>query len=235
MKGFLIRCLIGLAAGVIIIMSFFLALTSLGSDDTVYAETYSDYSSGSSSSYGAGTYSNETYTYAGRTYTIFEQWKEPYKSYIYGEGTMIENGCGVTSIAIIVSGYKSGEDPITIANRCADNHGLTYETNLSSSLFPNYLGEYGLTGSYVGPGSEDKVIEHLKNGNPVIVNAKGPVDLDDGTHNDRYGGHYITALGLDENGHVFIGDPGANDGTMSVEKLKNAVGTAGGYFLVEEK
>lgn len=48
MKGFLIRCLIGLAAGVIIVMSFFLAITSISSDDKVYAETTQAISSGSS-------------------------------------------------------------------------------------------------------------------------------------------------------------------------------------------
>lgn len=177
MKGFLIRCVIGIAAGIIIIMSFFLALASLGSDDTVYAETYSDYSSGS---YSSGTYSNGIYIYAGRTYTLFKQGN--YGNVPYAGGSIADSGCGVTSVAICVSGFKSGQDPASIANNCVGK-GFGYTTNApyggSSCVFKKYLEEYGLTsecieleayGKSFSEEDKNKILNHLQSGNPIIFN-----------------------------------------------------------------
>ncbi len=67
---------------------------------------------------GEGTYSDGKYEYAGHTYTLFSQ--HDY-SYNYGGNPISQSGCGVTSIAICVSGYKSGETPESIAKHCVED------------------------------------------------------------------------------------------------------------------
>ena len=49
---------------------------------------------------------------------------------------------------------------------------------------------------------KNKVIEHLKTGNPVIIN----VHYSTIGHN-YYDGHYLTLLGIDASGKIFLGDP----------------------------
>lgn len=64
----------------------------------------------------SGTQNNGKYTYRGHTYTLFNQNNYTYP---FGVGrTISSSGCGVTSIAICVSGFKKGEDPISITKHC---------------------------------------------------------------------------------------------------------------------
>lgn len=64
----------------------------------------------------SGSQNNGKYTYRGHTYTLFNQ--NNY-SYPFGVGkTISSSGCGVTSIAICVSGFKKGEDPVSITKHC---------------------------------------------------------------------------------------------------------------------
>ena len=47
-----------------------------------------------------------------------------------------------------------------------------------------------------------KVIEHLKTGNPVIINVHNST-----IGRNSYEGHYLTLLGIDASGKIFLGDP----------------------------
>ena len=247
MKGFLIRCLIGIAAGVIIIMSFFIALGSLGSDDTVYAEDYSDVSDGGS--YGAGTSgvdgnSRDTYTYAGKTYIVYAQGDYAYNYVPYAGGNIGDSGCGPTSVAICVSAYDKSVTPETVVKRCESKYGNTVFPSISylspNGVFNKYLEEFGLTctGYEVGSFSDEdanRIIEHLKKGQPIIFNYQGMLQLNAGNGFDSGPGHFVTLLGLDNNNNIYVGNPAWGCSGYTSMRLIKQTPIIKRYYLVTKK
>lgn len=99
------------------------------------------------------------------------------------------------------------------------------------------MNEYGLKGAreeWTGAVSPNRILNHLKEGKPVILNIGGTLVLNDGTSNDYSAyGHFITLLGLDSNGNVFVGDPYGGD---NYTKMKNICNSGPkGFYLVDKK
>lgn len=84
--------------------------------------------------------------------------------------------------------------------------------------------------------TQNKIINHLKKGNPVIVLVHGYVKLVDGkTSHKAYDSHYITLLGINEKNEIMVGDPGNShvDGYTTINLLSNT-SNADCYFLVSK-
>lgn len=183
-----------------------------------------------------GVYENGVYTYAGRRYTLFNQHNYPDTS--YAGGSISSHGCGATSVAIIVSAYKSGETPVSIVKNCEPKYGNTVNPirgyGNPNGVFHKFLGEYGLTCTHYEGVNLDNIVQHLKSGKPVIFNYQyGTLRCIDGS-SLYVEGHFVTFLGLDDSGNIFVGDPaGCAVGYATLDSIRNCGGVR--YFLVTEK
>ena len=79
------------------------------------------------------------------------------------------------------------------------------------STLTSALQSYGLNCKIIGSNKET-VINHLKSGGTVIMLIH---NSSIGASAHFYGGHYVTLLGIDDSGKIFLGDPaqkGNNNG-----------------------
>ena len=132
----------------------------------------------------------------------------------YDGGNIADSGCGLTSLAICVSGWVKGENPSTILKHIKQSGLYTTDTTQSHAIFDTWFKEYGLTcdrdwQSIRSSGAQERITEHLKMGYPIVYNVGGgSYSLVDGTSMFvSKCGHYITMLGIDASGNIFLGDP----------------------------
>lgn len=179
-----------------------------------------------------GSFNGESYKYAGKTYKLFNQ--KDYQDSFAGS-TIAENGCGVTSVAIIVSAYKNGENPPSIAKSCEPKYGDTvfpkYGYGNPNGVFHRYLGDYGLKCVEYEGVNGDNILKHLKSGKAVIYNYGGYLKMNDG-RGFWTSGHFVTLLGL-EGDNIFVGDPAGYSGETTMANIMAAGPKR--YFLVDKK
>lgn len=155
------------------------------------------------------------------TFTTVEENKKTYIEYKqngnaswsknkYWDGTMEENGCGITVMSIILSGYGKKETPEDLRQKYYPV--LDYE-KLSSEL----LNSFGIENSdFLFDSvhlSKDNIISHLKTNRPIIICVwNKPKD-------NRWttSSHYMALLACDDKGKVYVSNPngGENDSKSS--------------------
>lgn len=87
------------------------------------------------------------------------------------------------------------------------------------------LNQYGLKAEWKYTISKDEIIQHLKEGNPVILNISAASDVIVGR--SAYDGHYVTLLGINSKGEIMLGDPaggGINNGYFSEDEIFGNLG-----------
>lgn len=129
----------------------------------------------------------------------------------WGDSTYGYSACGITSVAILLTGFGIDIDPPGV-----DADGIITNGDTLSSQLSAELAKHGLkTTSYVT--DKAKVIEHLKTGNPVLINEHSHIG-----HNSYPAGHFATLLGIDASGKIFLGDPaggGNNTGYYTEDEI----------------
>lgn len=179
-----------------------------------------------------GSFNGDVYKNAGKTYKLFNQ--HNYQDSFAG-GTIDQRGCGVTSVAIIVSAYKDGETPPSIAKSCEPKYGNTVNPKYGyvdpNGVFHRYLGDYGLTCKEYEGFNGDNIINHLKSGKAVIFNYSGTLTINEGSgyYTD---GHFTTFLGINGD-NIFVGDPAGVSGETTMAKIMAT--NCKRYFLVDKK
>ena len=155
------------------------------------------------------------------TFTTTENYKKTYIEYKqngnsswsnnqYWGGTMAENGCGITALAIILSGYNKQYTPEDLRQKYYPK--LEYNS-LSKELSDTFKIEN--TGFYYNSSyfSQDKLQEHLQTNRPVLVCVWNK------PHNNRWttASHYMVLLATDDKDMVYISNPngGKNDSKSS--------------------
>lgn len=133
----------------------------------------------------------------------------------YWGGTMEENGCGITAMAIILSGYGFEITPEDLREK--------YFPVLDYSKLSNELSEvYGIKNSdflysnvYF---SENKLKEHLLTNRPVLICVSA------GSKNNRWTAksHYMVLLAIDNKDMVYVSNPNG---------LKDSNNSSGWYKL----
>lgn len=136
-----------------------------------------------------------------KTYKEFKQnldtasWSE--KSY-WG-GTMRENGCGITSLAIIASGY--GLDYVT-----PESLREEFYPHLNGEKIPDVLEDMGIecTGFYYDEEylSKKYIMDWLKTNRPIII-CVGNNEKNKWTTSS----HYMTILDINSKGFVYLSNP----------------------------
>ena len=150
----------------------------------------------------------------GRQYKNYKQYLGSYSTNSYWGGTVSNNGCGPTSIAIIASGYGIDKNPGEICNIIKTKYGnYTGSSTLSSAL--NDLGISYSTKVGDNTSTQIKNIkENLEKGNPVAVGVNGGTGYSPG-------GHWMAALGMDGD-KIVISNPGNGNEAVS-ENLETFV------------
>ena len=123
----------------------------------------------------------------------------------FNTGSVASDGCGVTAFAMVASYVNDAEiTPADVATWAMAN-GANTVTNWGA--FKTLASHYGVgfIGQFTGPlygGSASRIADYLSEGYIVIGSHTG------GYFNPSGRGHYIVYTGIDENGNVFVNDPG---------------------------
>lgn len=146
-----------------------------------------------------------------KTYIEYKQnGDSSWSSKQYWGGTMSENGCGITAISIILSGYGKNFTPeelrqkyYPVLNYDSLSKELSDTFNVKNSNF--YYDSVHL--------SKEKLQEHLQTNRPILICVWNK------PHNNRWtsASHYMILLAVDDKDMVYISNPngGKNDSKSS--------------------
>ncbi len=145
------------------------------------------------------------------TFTTIENNQKTYNEYkqngiaswsdnAYWGGNMAENGCGITVMSIILSGYNKDFTPEDLRQKYYPH--LDYET-LSSVLSKDYnIKNSGFYYDSVHLSSKN-ITEHLKSNRPIIICVWNKPSENRWTTTS----HYMALLATDDNGMVYVSNP----------------------------
>ena len=115
--------------------------------------------------------------------------------------TMSDAGCGPTAMAMAINTAKSRQDvtPMQMANM-AKFTGNRDETGTNSNFIGQAATMSGLNSTQLNNPSAVDLSSQVSSGNPVVLLGKG---------GNAYtsAGHYIVAVGHDNNGNILVNDP----------------------------
>lgn len=152
---------------------------------------------------------------------LFLQWDKKWGYDKYGSNYIALNGCGPTSLAMVIVGLTGNTDinPKVIADYSYENDYLVEGVGSKWSLMSEGAKEFGVKSNQI-PIKEETIIKALKEGQPIIATMK-PGDFTDT-------GHYIVLTGIDENNKITVNDPNSIiksnktwDVQVSLEQAKN--------------
>lgn len=155
------------------------------------------------------------YVANGKQYNVYCQGgNDVWAKMPYSMQDFANSACGATSVAIISSSTDSSITPIESGKAAYAAVGASFGSRTQAvtdhSALTSALNSFGLRCEWKYGVSREEVLKHLQSGQPVIVNIHGGR-----AGNVTYGGHYVTLLGVNSQGEVFLGDParaGANTG-----------------------
>jgi hypothetical protein len=132
----------------------------------------------------------------------------------YWGGTMAQNGCGITSISIIASGYGVNVTPEDLRNK--------YYPHLDSEKIPEALESLGIKCSdfyyYKTYLSKEYITKWLSSNRPVLVCV-------DNSKEDNIWttlSHYMVLLEVDSDGLIYVSNPNGEDGAENASGWYNA-------------
>lgn len=145
------------------------------------------------------------------TFTTEKKYKKTYKEYKqngnsswsdkeYWGGTMAENGCGITALSIILSGYNKNYTPEELRQKYLpvidyDKFSTELSSNFGIKNSDFYYDSVHL--------SNQKIQDHLKTNRPILICVwNKPTDNRWTTTS-----HYMVLLATDNNGFVYISNP----------------------------
>lgn len=135
---------------------------------------------------------------------------------IYGDNYIALNGCGPTSVAMVVAGLTGRNDvtPYKVATYAYQNG--YYKNGTSWRFFTEGVKKYGITGKEINL-DKNKMIKELENGHPIICSmGKGDFTTT---------GHIIVIIGL-KNNQFIINDPSSKERSnklWSYEQISNQI------------
>ncbi len=145
------------------------------------------------------------------TFTTVDKYKKTYIEYKqngdsswsnneYWGGTMTENGCGITALAIILSGYGKNYTPEDLREMYYPVMDYENFSNELSSKFGIKNSDFYYDSVHL---SDESIIEHLQSNRPIIVCVwNNPTD-------NRWttASHYLVLLAADNNNMVYVSNP----------------------------
>ena len=143
-------------------------------------------------------------TDGGKRYTEYKQYDPRWADEKYWGKTMKRKGCGITAMAIVLSGYGKSVTPKDLQEKYYPV--MNYE-NMSKELLENY--NIKSSGFHYDNGSlsEEKILKHLKNDKPLIVCAWAENGINRWTKNS----HYLTLLAANDENKIYVANPGGSE------------------------
>ena len=144
---------------------------------------------------------------------------------MYGDDVIAINGCGPTSLAMIIAGLTGRNDitPYDIATYSYQNG--YYDNGTSWLLFTKGVKYYGIVGTEI-PLSKLSMMNELERGHPIICSMrKGDFTTT---------GHIIAIVGI-EDGKFVIHDPNSRDRSnmlWSYERIENQIKNLWSFKLI---
>ena len=170
-----------------------------------------------------------TYTNAkGQKYYLYNQSS-------YGSSAWTNSGCGQTSSAIIISGLMGKNvDPAQMFQPYLTQPGdIVSFLNTHGVEVIKQKGNFG--GKNLAASKEDVkyMQQQLSKGNPIIIGINGGTWINAGGYNY----HWMTILGIKEDGSIFVGDPGGSyrDGWVKWSDFGGKYTAEIGVYLVCRK
>ncbi|MCI9016474.1 MAG: hypothetical protein HFJ53_04865 [Clostridia bacterium] len=151
------------------------------------------------------------------TFTTIESNKKTYKEYKqngnyswsykkYWGGTMEDNGCGITAIATILSGYNQNYTPEDLRQKY---YPVLDNAKISEELYNTFKiknTDFYYDSSHL---SNKSLQTHLKTNRPVLICVWNKPEKNRWTT----ASHYMVLLATDENNMVYISNPNGLDNT----------------------
>lgn len=186
---------------------------------------------------------------SGRTFNCYVQNMGPWASMKYGSLTIGKQGCSVTAISTVISGYGYSVTPATFSG------GIIGIFNKLKSYIP---GSHAYTNKGVkvdsardpeidnGPTSQAKnaIVNHLASGKEVIIHVIGPTGAKRSDGTKVYGSskyatsqHWMAVLDIREAGgdyEVFVADPWSTYSPRGWRTLDSMLVSLSYYILVAE-
>lgn len=147
---------------------------------------------------------------------------------MYGDDVIAINGCGPTSLAMVIAGLTGRNDitPYDVAAYSYQAGHYANESGTSWSLFTTGAAHYGITGSEL-PLSKKHMISELEKGHPIICSMK----KGDFTTT----GHIIAITGI-KDGQFIINDPNSRERSSkpwSYERIESQIRNMWSFKLSE--
>lgn len=120
----------------------------------------------------------------------------------YWGGTMEENGCGITSLAIIASGYGENVTPEDLRKKYAPHLDSEKIHNELKYLFNINSSDFYFSNAYF---SKDKIFKHLEKDNPILICVWNKPD-----NKWTEKSHYMVILACDRDNKIYISNPSEN-------------------------
>lgn len=154
-----------------------------------------------------------TFTTSGNHKKTYIEYKQnsnsSWSSNEYWNGTMAENGCGITALSIILSGYHQKYTPEDLRRKYypkLDYHTISEEL---TDTFHIKNTDFYYDSVHL---SSEKLQEHLKTGRPILICVWNQ------PHDNRWttSSHYMVLLAADDKDMVYISNPnGGEDDSKS--------------------
>ena len=136
-------------------------------------------------------------------------------------GTLADNGCGPTAMAMIVKGMRGDVNPKQIADYTKAK-GYNDSTGTNWNFVSDTANQYGLRSAINIKPTQKTLDSQIANG-PVLLSGRGG----NGTPYTN-AGHYVVAVGKDRAGNYIINDPRGKQysGKYSAKDLVNSTNAA---------
>lgn len=156
---------------------------------------------------------------------ILQQWDPKWGWYKYGENILALNGCGPTSLAMVITGLtgNDGINPMEIA-KYSDENGYHEKAGTNWDLMTDIVEKYGVKGRRISVAKES-FENALNSGNPIICSV-GP-----GYFTKE--GHFIVISGI-KDGKLIIHNPNSIKNSKKLwefNDIKNQIKAAWAYSL----
>ena len=158
-------------------------------------------------------YDNVYVSKTGKMYRNYKQIKGTYAQHVWSPtyngspGTIYNNGCALTSIAVVISGYQHRNvSPLDIVNRISNNTGYVASFNPMVAF-----SSYGIEATRPQYNSKSRVINHVQTGKPVIIHV---LKEEESTFTD--GEHWMAILDYNETtDELYVSNPSATRPTKT--------------------
>lgn len=142
---------------------------------------------------------------------LFLQWDKQWGYDKYGDNYIAVNGCGPTALSMVIVGLTGDTriNPKVVADYSESKGEYVNGEGSKWTMMTDIPQHFGVEGKEI-PLIKSKIIDELKEGNPIIA-AMGP-----GVFTKT--GHFIVLTGITEDGQVIVNDP---DSKVNSEKTWN--------------